>query len=113
MDTISIQDLQVSTKIGVPDDERAHEQIVKVSIWMQIDTQTAALSDDISHTIDYAKVAKEIQILGKTERKTMERFAEDIACMILKAFKPISVKVLTKKYILSQADHVAITITRP
>ncbi|MDA0375770.1 MAG: dihydroneopterin aldolase [bacterium] len=113
MDTILIQDLEVSTHIGVPDAERATAQMLKVSIWMKTDTKKAAVSDDVADTIDYAEVAMHIQELGKTERKTVERFAEDIAQMILNDFKPESVSVSIDKFILPDAQRIAITINRP
>lgn len=113
MDTILIQELAVPTHIGVTDEERATEQELKVSVWMETNVRSASQSDDIIDTIDYADVALNIQQLGKTERKTMERFTEDIASMILQNYKPISVKVLTKKYILPDADYIALSVTRP
>lgn len=113
MDTILIQELAVATHIGVPDTERAQQQTLKVSVWMHTDTKAAAQSDDIADTIDYADVAQRIQELGKTERKTIERFAEDIADMILETFAPESVSVSIDKYILPDAQRVAITINRP
>jgi len=113
MDTILIQDLEVSTHIGVPDAERATEQMLKVSVWIHADCSKAAKSDDVADTIDYAEVAVNIQKLGKTERKTVERFAEDIAQMILDDFTPESVSVSIDKFILPDAQRVAITINRP
>lgn len=112
MDTILIQDLEVSTHIGVPDAERATEQMLKVSVWIHADCSKAAKSDDVADTIDYAEVAVNIQKLGKTERKTVERFAEDIAQMILQDFKPDSVKVTVWKYILPNTESVSIAIER-
>lgn len=113
MDSICISDLEVYTHIGVPDDERNTAQKMLITVQMYISTEEAAASDSIDHTIDYAAVAAHIQELSKVERKTIERFAEDIAHMILTNFQPSSVTVTAKKYILPDADHVAITITRP
>jgi len=113
MDTILIQNLEVSTHIGVPDIERATEQVLKVSVWLHTDTRTAAKSDDVNDTIDYANVAERIQELANTKRKTVERFAEDIAGMILNEFVPESVSVSIDKFVLPNAERIAITINRP
>jgi dihydroneopterin aldolase len=113
MDTILIQDLAVSTCIGVPDSERVNAQTLKVSVWIHTNTRAAAKSDNVDDTIDYAEVASKIQELGKTERKTVERFVEDIAQMILDTFSPESVSVSVDKFILPNAQRVAITISRP
>jgi len=113
MDTLSIVDLEVRTHIGVPDEERAEEQTVWVSVELQLDTRAAAKDDDVSKTIDYFQVAESLHELGKTERKTIEKFADDIAMMILDAYKPQSVKVLLKKRVLPHCDFTSITITRP
>lgn len=113
MDTILIQDLEVRTHIGVPDKERETEQTLNVSVWIHTDCSAAAQSDDVTDTIDYAVVAKEIESLATTERKTVERLAEDIAQMILRDFKPESVSVSIDKFILPNAKRVSITINRP
>lgn len=113
MDTILIQDLRVTTSIGVPAEERAAPQELNVSVWLKLSTKEAAKTDDVSKTIDYAAVAEAISDLGKTERKTIERFAEDIADMVLDNFKPESVSVSIDKFVLPNAERVAITITRP
>ncbi len=113
MDTILIQDLKVETHIGVPDSERATKQVLKVSVWLHLDVRAAAASDDVRDTIDYAEVTKKIQELAKTERKTIERFAEDIAQMILDTFSPESVAVSIDKFILPDTERVAVTINRP
>ncbi|MBT5236828.1 dihydroneopterin aldolase [Candidatus Peregrinibacteria bacterium] len=113
MDTILIQDLKVSTHIGITEEERADKQELKVSVWIRTDIQAIAKSDDINDAIDYAEVALKIQELGETERKTLERFVEDIAQMILDTFCTEDVSVSVDKFALPDAERVAITINRP
>ena len=111
-DTISIAGLEVKTHIGVPDSERASEQSVWVYVEMKVDAKKAGESDNIEDTIDYEAVANRIEELAKTERKTAEKFAEDIAKMILSEFTPMSVKVSIKKKILPNAEAVFVTVDR-
>jgi len=113
VDSIIIDGLELSTNIGVPDVERATPQKVLVTVQLQTSTKEAGVSDDVSKTIDYAHVVESIKELAQTERKTIEKFAEDIAAMILKDFKPNAVTVTIKKFILPETDHVSVTINRP
>ncbi|MDP6561969.1 MAG: dihydroneopterin aldolase [Candidatus Peribacteraceae bacterium] len=113
MDTISIHELEVPTHIGVTAEERASIQTLKVSIDMEKDLSVVGASDNVADTINYEAVADAIKRLGTVQRNTIERFAEDIAQMILADFKPNYVKVSVWKFILPDTDGVAVTITRP
>lgn len=113
MDTIHITDLEVPTRIGITEQERSSEQVVKVCVWLRVDTKKAAETDDIADTIDYEQVAITIKQLGKTERNTIEKLAGDIAHMILDTFDTEEVSVSVRKYILPDTDGVAVTISRP
>lgn len=113
MDTINIHELSVPAHIGITEEERADEQTLNVSIEMNLDLKKAAASDDVSDTIDYEAVCLRIKELGKTERNTIERFAEDIAQMILSEFKPASTQVTIDKHILPDTKSVGVTIMRP
>ncbi|PIR54206.1 bifunctional dihydroneopterin aldolase/7,8-dihydroneopterin epimerase [Candidatus Peregrinibacteria bacterium CG10_big_fil_rev_8_21_14_0_10_42_8] len=113
MDTILIQELRVLTHIGITEEEQAEKQELKVSVWIRTDIRAIAQSDDINDAIDYAEVALKIQELGKTKRKTLERFVEDCAQMILDTFSTKDVSVSVDKFALPDAERVAITINRP
>jgi dihydroneopterin aldolase len=113
MDEITISNLEIETLIGISDAEREETQKLLVSITMETDTREAGTSDDVQHSIDYADVASSIKTLAETKRKTVERFAEDTADMILTTYAPTKVTVSIKKFALPETDHVAITITRP
>lgn len=113
MDTIHISELSVETHIGVYEEERKYAQKLTVHIWMERDITEAATADDITKTVDYEKVAHAIKNLAQKERRTIEAFAEDIAQMILREFETESVTVSVNKYILPDAEKVAVTITRP
>ena len=110
---MTIHDLELWTHIGVPEEERKKEQRLLVTLEMQLDTDAAAKSDDIEKSIDYEKVVAEIRVLAKAERKTLERFAEDIAESVLKKFHPEQVTVTVKKFALPGTASVSLTIVRP
>ena len=113
MDSISLQSISLSTRIGVPESERAEEQKVSVNITLHTDCSVVAKTDDISRGIDYFAVYQDVLELAKKERKTIERFASDIADHILKNYKPESVEITVKKFVLPQTEAVSVTILRP
>ncbi|MEK7590749.1 MAG: dihydroneopterin aldolase [Patescibacteria group bacterium] len=111
MDTLTLYDFELWTRIGVPVEERANEQHILVTVKLTLDPKDAASKDEPS--IDYDLVAAELKKISRTKRKTIERFAEDAAGAILKRFKPASVTVSIKKFAVLGAKFVEIGITRP
>lgn len=112
-DSLSIVDLELRTRIGVTSEERTKPQRVSVTIRMDVDARTAAASDDVSKTIDYGAVVRDVEALAAKERKTMERLAEDIAAMILERHRPTSVTVTVMKFVLPNAKGACVSIARP
>src|ERR1041385_9017967 len=60
MSRISIVDLEVFYHIGVTDQERAAPQRLLITVDMEYDFTTAAMSDRLERTINYFDVAQEI-----------------------------------------------------
>jgi FolB domain-containing protein len=113
MSLISIVDLEVSYHVGVPDEERAHPQRLLISVEMEVDFASAALSDRIEKTVDYFAVSQEILRFGETRNwKLIEKLAADLADMILTRFHPRAVTVEIKKFPIPQARHVSVRLTR-
>src|SRR3990167_3064731 len=113
MDHLTIHDLELWTRIGVPEEERKAEQRLLLSVDMTLDTKAAAEGYDVKKSINYADLSQDLRALATTERKTIERFAEDAAGLILKKYHPESVTVTVKKFAVPGSAYVAITITRP
>ncbi len=113
MDNILIRGIELWTRLGVPDSERASPQHILVDIWLSISTKEVSATDDVSKGIDYAAVTTAVRALAETERKTVERLAEDIATLVLTQFKPASVTVSVQKKPDLPVDAVCLTITRP
>lgn len=111
-DSLTITDLELWTRIGVPKEERASEQRLLVSIEMSLDAKAAAKSDDVKKSINYVDVADDVKALAQKERKTIERFAEDVAKMILNNYKTSSVTITIKKFAIPGSTSVSLTITR-
>jgi 7,8-dihydroneopterin aldolase/epimerase/oxygenase len=110
---ISIVDLEVFYRAGVPDVERAKPQRLLLTVEMEFDFSAAAQSDSIADTIDYFAVSQRLLKLGEArEWKLIEKLAADIAEMILVEFKPQSVMVEVKKFPIPQARHVSVRLSK-
>jgi len=113
MSQISIVDLEVFYRVGVPDAERAQPQRLLLTIELESDFSAAANSDSIVDTIDYYAVTQKLLKFGEGREWTLiEKLAADIADSILAEFKPPAVTVEVKKFIIPQAQHVAVSLTR-
>jgi|SRR5690242_1334614 len=110
---ISIVDLEVFYRVGVPETERAQPQRLLLTVEMQADFTAAAKSDGIADTIDYYAVTQRLLKLGEgREWKLIEKLASDIAAAVLDEFKPKSVSVEVKKFIIPETRHVSVWIMR-
>ena len=113
MAKISIVDLEVFYRVGVPDAERAQPQRLLLTVEMESDFSAAAKSDSIADTIDYFAVSQRLLKLGDSKSwKLIEKLAVDICDMILSEFNPIAVTVEVKKFIVPQARHIAVNLTK-
>jgi dihydroneopterin aldolase len=110
---ISLVDLEVFYRVGVPDAERAHPQRLLLTVVMETDFSAAAKSDSIADTIDYFSVTQRLLKFGDgREWKLIEKLVADMAETILSEFKPTVVTVEIKKFIIPQARYVSVRITR-
>jgi len=114
MDTITISDLEVWYHVGVPDHERVQTQRLAITLRLVVDFRTAAAMDDVGATINYSEVARRIISFGDGRSwKLIETVAVELAEIILREFRPHSVTVEVKKFVLPNTRHVAVEVTRP
>jgi dihydroneopterin aldolase len=113
-DEIIIEGLEVSTHIGVPDEERVHAQKLLVTLTLYLPRWTAAAStDDLAHTVNYYEVAQQVKALtAQTPRRLIERLAEEIAALVLRFPLVRKVRVRIDKFILPDTKSVAVEIKR-
>jgi dihydroneopterin aldolase len=113
MSHISIVDLEVFYRVGVPDAERAQPQRLLLTVEMESDFSNAAKTDSIADTIDYFAVSQRLLKFGEgREWKLIEKLAAEIADAILKEFKPQVVTVKVKKFAISQARNISVSFTK-
>lgn len=113
MAKISIVDLEVFYRVGVPDAERARPQCLMLTVELETDFSAAARTDSIADTIDYFAVSQRLLKLGEgREWKLIEKLAADIADLVLSEFNPQSVTVEVKKFIIREAKYVSVKLEK-
>jgi len=113
VDRISIKSLRVTTRIGVPDDERASPQEVEIDIILEPTRPFSEMHDDIARTVDYAAVAERISSLAAHKpRRLIESLASEIATALVTEFDARSATVEIRKFILPSTNHVSVGCTR-
>jgi FolB domain-containing protein len=114
MDIIHIHDLEVSYRVGVPDEERAQPQRLLLDIQLQLDFRPAAATDDLAKTINYFAVTQQLLKFGENrEWRLIEKLAEDIASTILTTYRPQKLRVEIKKFIIPETKCISVIIERP
>ncbi len=110
---VKIRGLEVPTFIGVPDEERAEQQTLKVHVDMHPKVGFRELNDEIDGGVDYYQVSLRIKSLAlEKPRKLIETLAVDMADMIKADFAVESVRVEIEKYILPDTDSVGVEVVR-
>ena len=113
MSKISIVDLEVFYRVGVPDAERAQPQRLLLTVEMEFDFSAAARTDNLADTIDYFAVSQRLLRFGEGRSwKLIEKLATDIANTILIEFKPAAVTLEVKKFIVPEARYVSVALTK-
>ena len=112
-DEIHIEQLDVFTRIGVPEEERAKPQRLTVSISLWPYQQTSDLADHIERTVNYSAVAEATKNFVRDQSVSLiETLAERLASHLLKSFPIRKVTIELRKFALQDAKYVSVTITR-
>ena len=86
-DRIFLRGLAVECIIGFIEWERRVKQTVVIDLEMPVDCRHAALSDDVTQTLDYKKVAKRvIAFVEASQFRLVESLAERTALLVLEEF---------------------------
>jgi dihydroneopterin aldolase len=112
-DHILIEALELSSFIGVPDDERAVAQRLTANFVLEPVRGFSALGDEIANTVDYFAVCEAIKTFSLARpRRLIETLAEEIAAALLARFPLQAIEVELRKYILPDTAFVAVRIRR-
>src|SRR5262245_25493761 len=113
MDKITINDLEVFYRVGVPDEERAKPQRLLLTLEIFHDFSSASKTDDLTLTIDYDAVCQRLIKFGDgTSWKLIESLAANIAETLIREFGMRTISVEVKKFVIPQAQYVSVSLTR-
>jgi dihydroneopterin aldolase len=111
-DEIHIEQLEVSARIGVPEEERAAPQRLTVSISFWPYQQARDRADNIEQTVNYSAVAEETKSFVRDQSVNLiETLADRLATHLLKTFPIQKVTVEVRKFPLQDAKYVSATVT--
>ena len=112
-DEIHIEQLEVFSHIGVPEDERANPQRLTVTISFWPSQPTPDLADNIRQTVNYSTVAEETKNFVRDHSVSLiETLADRLATHLLKTFPIQKVTIEMRKFVLEDAKYVSVTVTR-
>ena len=112
-DEIHIEQLDVFTRVGVPEEERANPRRLTVSISFWPYQHTSDLADHIEGTVNYSAVAEETKNYIRDQSVSLiETLAERLASHLLKTFPIKKVTIELRKFVLHDAKYVSVTLTR-
>ena len=114
MDIIYIDDLRLSTLIGIYPREKAMPQPIEISLQIGTSTISAGSSDDIDDTINYAAVVERVRSeLARQHFNLLETLAEYIAKLIMQDFGAPWVRVsIGKLGLIAGVRRVGVIIER-
>lgn len=110
---IEINGLKVQSKVGVTDAERSSPQEISFDIRMIPKRSIFGIDDCIGNTIDYFEVSESVKNLSMDgEWKLIETLAEKVIDRLFVAYPLSEVRVIVRKYVLSDTDHVSVSLSR-
>lgn len=112
-DEIHIEQLEVSTRIGVLEEERASPQRLTISISFWPYQQSRDFDDNIDHAVNYSAVAEETKSFVRNQSTNLiETLAHGLATHLLKSFPIQKVTIEVRKFPFEDAKHVSVILTR-
>jgi len=112
-DRIHIEQLEVSTHIGVPEEERGAPQRLTASISFWPYYEAGDLADKIENAVNYSDVVEETKNFVRDQSVNLiETLADRLAMHLLKHFRIQKVTVELRKFPFEDAKYVSVTLTR-
>lgn len=97
-DTIELRGLRVMAYCGILPEEVERRQPFEIDVDVDCDLRAAGSSDDLDNTIDYGGLVAGIQRLADDVRYgLLERFASEVADVVLSYDKALAVRVTIRK----------------
>lgn len=98
MDKIILQGMEFYGYHGALPEERSLGQRFIVDLELELDLRPAGESDELEHTINYARVFELVEsVVSGGPRRLIESVAQDIAAAVLEEFPVAATTVRVKK----------------
>lgn len=112
-DEIHLRGLDLPARIGVPEEERASWQNLRLDLVLFTACRFEAMADNLEATPDYAAVATRVRALAaERPRRLIETLAAELAACLLAEFPVAGVTVEVRKRVLPGCDEVSARLTR-
>jgi len=112
-DCINIEQLEVFARVGVTENERGFPQRLTLTISVWLDKSFDNLEDDIGQTANYSAICAAARDFTRDHpTKLVETLAAQLASHLLQIFPIRKVCVELRKFVLPDAKHVSVILTR-
>ena len=112
-DCILVSSLELSARIGVPDEEREVAQRLTLNLRLVPTRSFSNLGDDLANTVDYFSLTRRLKSLAaERPRKLIETLVEDIVYFVMQEYAVEEVEAELRKYILADTEYVAVRLIR-
>jgi 7,8-dihydroneopterin aldolase/epimerase/oxygenase len=110
---IEIRGLQVATRIGVRQDERARLQRLSIDLSFRGSTDFRDCADQLDRTIDYSAVAEWLRSwVQQQEFRLLETLASKLLDEIGRCFPVKYASVTVRKFVLADCESVGVCTER-
>jgi dihydroneopterin aldolase len=112
-DSIKVEELELFARVGVTDNERANPQRLTLTITAWPKKQFEDLEDDIGNTTNYSAICEVARDFARSRTdRLIETLVSKLAEELLRAFALEKVQLELRKFVLPDAEHVAVIVTR-
>ena len=110
-DRISIEELEVSARVGVTEKERSQPQRITLDITVWPERSFETLQDDIGQTVNYVDICRTCrELVQARDWKLIETIASDLTSHLLGGFPVTAAEVEVRKFVLPNTKHVSVTV---
>ncbi|MFW0072959.1 MAG: dihydroneopterin aldolase [Coxiella-like endosymbiont] len=114
MDKLFIRNLKVLAWVGILPHEKIAAQTISLDITFSVDAERAAVSDDLRHAIDYARVRESIiEFLNQHQFNLIETLADRCANFLVNRFGIQWLQLsATKLFVFDDAQGAGVIVER-
>jgi len=107
-ESVIIKDQRIICHIGVPDEERAEAQEIRLDAILKTKAPFSAMAEDIEKTINYDLLSRRLEALAQSQpTKLIETLAHRLAQCCVEEFGAISAEIEIRKFIMPNMAYSA------